>query len=54
MKKCIACGELNVDPADPPRYDVLSDGYDPDDPNDRRGPYCHDCFQLTDTGKVAE
>lgn len=52
MKACIECGaELN--PEDPPRYDVFSEGYNPDDPTDRRGPYCAADFAATATGEVA-
>lgn len=48
MATCIECA-VEIDPSDPPRYDVLSDGFDPDDPNDRRGPYCADHFKGTQT-----
>ncbi len=51
MATCIACG-VTLSPDDPPRFDVLSDDYDADDPTDVRGPYCEEHFSETQTGRI--
>jgi len=49
MKPCISCGELTVDPEEPPLYDVLNPDYDPGDDMNEIGPYCTTCWAGTPT-----
>lgn len=42
--ECVHCHELAVDPADPPRYDVLAES--------PTGPYCPECWPSTTTGNT--
>lgn len=49
---CYGCGLHRVDPSAPPQYDVLAPDYDPDDPQDVRGPYCVTCFATTASGSA--
>lgn len=49
MDICHGCGNPEVDPRDPPRYDVLSTAYSAETPN-LFGPYCSWCFNYTETG----
>lgn len=54
MKTCKGCGELTVDPEEPPRYDVFNPEYIPGEDMSTIGPYCAPCFRLTVTGAVME
>lgn len=46
MTECIICEQLTVDPADPPRYDVLAET--------STGPYCAECWPDTVTARATE
>ena len=53
MKECFSCKQNVVDPSDVARYDVLNPDYDKDsDPMSGFGPYCAECFETTETGKI--
>ncbi|AWY05706.1 hypothetical protein SEA_GRETCHEN_18 [Microbacterium phage Gretchen] len=46
MTECIQCHQLAVDPADPPRYDVLAET--------PTGPYCAECWEVTVTARETD
>lgn len=47
---CAGCGLNTVDPAAPPRYDVLAPDFDPDMGEAARGPFGPECWPGTTTG----
>ncbi len=52
MANCEECN-AELDPQDPPRFDVLGEGFDPDHPLEGHfGPFCAVCFANTATGRV--
>lgn len=50
MTICIGCNEDTVDPADPPRYDVMNPEADLNHA-ELLGPYDAECFANTYTGQ---
>jgi len=52
MRECFGCNQLNVDPEDVPRYDVLSPSFNPEDDMSTVGPYCSECWPSTYTGST--
>ena len=53
MKTCMGCWELAIDPEQPPRYDILNSEFEVEHSRMQDfGPYCAECFDTTETGKI--